>query len=37
VRVTARADAALLARFVDRVFREVYDRDEDYRAWVVAV
>jgi hypothetical protein len=37
VRVTARADAALLARFVDRVFREVYGRDEDYRAWVTAV
>jgi hypothetical protein len=37
VRVTARADAALLARFVDRVFREVYGRDEGYRAWVAAV
>jgi hypothetical protein len=37
VRVTARADAALLSRFVDRVFRDVYEREEGYRAWVTAV
>ena len=37
VRVTARSDANRLAEFADRAFREVYGRDEEYRAWVVAV
>lgn len=37
VRITARSDANRLADFADRVFREVYEREEDYRAWVVAV
>ena len=37
VRITARSDANRLADFADRVFREVYERDEDYRAWVVAI
>lgn len=37
VRITARSDANRLADFADRVFREVYDLDEEYRAWVVQV
>jgi hypothetical protein len=37
LRVTARSDANRLAAFVDRAFREVYGRDDDYRAWVAAV
>ncbi|MFC6824489.1 hypothetical protein [Halopelagius fulvigenes] len=37
VRITARSDANRLAAFVDRAFRSVYGRDEDYRAWVAAV
>ena len=37
VRITARSDANRLAGFVDRAFQEVYERDEGYRAWVVAV
>ncbi|MFW5948788.1 MAG: hypothetical protein ACOCSD_04230 [Halolamina sp.] len=37
VRITARSDANRLADFADRVFREVYERDEAFRAWVVAV
>jgi hypothetical protein len=37
VRVTARSDAARLASFLERAFREVYDRPADYRAWVVRV
>jgi len=37
VRITARSDANRLAAFVDDVFRTVYDRPEDYRAWVAAV
>lgn len=37
VRVTARSDANRLAGFVDRVFREVYGRPDDYRAWAAAV
>ncbi|MFW5935323.1 MAG: hypothetical protein ACOCQL_05690 [Halolamina sp.] len=37
VRITARSDANRLADFADRVFREVYEREESYRAWVVAV
>lgn len=36
-RVTARSDANRLADFADRVFREVYERETNYRAWVVAV
>lgn len=35
VRVTARADANRLAGFVERVFLTVYERPDDYRAWVV--
>ena len=37
VRVTARSDENRLAAFVDRVFRAVYQRPDDYRAWVTAV
>lgn len=37
VRITARSDANRLADFADRVFLDVYDREEAYRAWVVAV
>jgi len=37
VRVTARADANRIAGFVDDVFLAVYDRPDDYRAWVVEV
>ena len=37
VRITARSDANRLAAFVDRVFCDVYGRDEDYRAWVAAI
>ena len=37
VRITARSDANRLADFADRVFTEIYDYDEDYRAWVVQV
>jgi hypothetical protein len=37
VRITARSDANRLADFADRVFRDVYEREEGYRAWVVAV
>lgn len=37
VRVSARSDANRLADFADRVFREVYRRPEDYRAWVVEI
>ncbi len=37
VRISARSDANRLADFADRVFREVYDHDENYRAWVVQV
>jgi hypothetical protein len=37
VRITARSDANRLAGFVDQVFRTVYGRDEDYRAWVVQI
>jgi len=36
-RISARSDANRLADFADRVFREVYELDDDYRAWVVAV
>jgi hypothetical protein len=37
VRVSARSDANRLAGFADDVFQSVYERPEDYRAWVVAV
>ncbi|MFB6164352.1 MAG: hypothetical protein ABEJ31_04260 [Haloarculaceae archaeon] len=37
VRLTARGDPERLAGLFDRVFRAVYGRAEDYRAWVVAV
>ncbi|MGM0590065.1 MAG: hypothetical protein ACQETI_00305 [Halobacteriota archaeon] len=37
VRITARSDANRLAGFIDRAFQEVYERDADYRAWVVTV
>ncbi|MFC7202350.1 hypothetical protein ACFQJC_02405 [Haloferax namakaokahaiae] len=37
VRITARSDANRLAAFTDDAFQTVYGRDEDYRAWVVAV
>jgi len=37
VRITARSDANRLAAFADRVFQDVYDRSEDYRAWVTAI
>ncbi|WP_313691270.1 hypothetical protein [Halorarum halobium] len=37
VRVSARSDANRLADFLDRAFREVYERPADYRAWVVQV
>jgi hypothetical protein len=35
VRITARADANRRAGFVERVFLSVYERPDDYRAWVV--
>ncbi|WP_435063191.1 hypothetical protein [Halobaculum sp. EA56] len=37
VRISARSDANRLAGFIERAFLEVYDRPEDYRAWVVQV
>ncbi|WP_435183811.1 hypothetical protein [Halobellus sp. EA9] len=37
VRITARSDANRLAAFADRVFLEVYGRDDGYRAWVTAI
>lgn len=37
VRVTARADANRIAGFLDDVFLTVYDRPDDYRAWVVEI
>lgn len=37
VRITARADPDRLGALFDRVFRSVYGRDEDYRAWVVEI
>ena len=36
-RVTARSDPNRLATFADRVFLDVYDRADDYRAWVAEV
>ena len=35
--VTARSDANRVAGFIERGFREVYELDDDYRAWVTAV
>ncbi|EMA67815.1 hypothetical protein C461_08809 [Halorubrum aidingense JCM 13560] len=35
--VTARSDANRVAGFIERAFREVYDLDETYRAWVTAI
>ncbi|ELZ45885.1 hypothetical protein C463_05625 [Halorubrum californiense DSM 19288] len=35
--VTARSDANRVAGFVERAFREVYDLDGEYRAWVTAI
>ena len=37
VRISARADPERVAEFVDRIFLDVYERPEDYRAWVTAV
>ncbi|KAB1187845.1 MULTISPECIES: hypothetical protein [Haloferax] len=37
VRITARSDANRLAGFADQVFQAVYERTEEYRAWVVAI
>ena len=37
VRITARSDANRLAQFVERTFREVYGREEGYRAWVTRI
>ncbi|RLM57354.1 hypothetical protein DVK02_06165 [Halobellus sp. Atlit-31R] len=36
-RVTARSDANRLATFADRVFVDVYGREQDYRVWVAAI
>ncbi|WP_096395197.1 hypothetical protein [Halorubrum trapanicum] len=35
--VTARSDANRVAGFIERAFREVYELDEEYRAWVTAI
>ena len=35
--VTARSDANRVAGFIELAFREVYELDDDYRAWVTAV
>jgi hypothetical protein len=37
VRVSALADANRVAQSVERLFREVYARPEEFRAWVTAV
>lgn len=37
VRVSALADANRVAQCVERIFREVYDQPESFRAWVAAV
>ncbi len=37
VRITARSDANRLAQFVERTFRDVYGREEGYRAWVTEI
>ena len=36
-RITARSDPNRLATFADRVFLDVYDRPDSYRAWVAEV
>ena len=36
-RIVGRGDANRVAQFVDRAFVGVYDRSEEYRAWVVDV
>src|SRR6056297_542143 len=35
--VTARSDANRVAGFIERAFRDVYELDEEYRAWVTAI
>ncbi|PSQ57778.1 hypothetical protein BRD22_00250 [Halobacteriales archaeon SW_8_68_21] len=35
--VTARSDANRVAGFTERAFREVYELDEAYKAWVTAI
>ena len=35
--VTARSDANRVAGFIERAFREVYELDEEYRAWVTSI
>lgn len=35
--VTARSDTNRVAGFIERAFREVYELDDDYRAWVTAI
>jgi len=37
VRLSARTDPERVAQFLDRAFREVYGRPEDYRAWAAEV
>jgi len=37
VRLTARTDPERVAQFLDRAFREVYERPEDYRVWAAEV
>ena len=37
VRISAKADANRIAQFVERTFREVYERPEGYVAWVTEV
>lgn len=37
VRVSALADPNRVSQCVERIFREVYDQPEEYRAWVAAV
>lgn len=37
VRVSALADPNRVGQCIDRIFREVYDQPDDFRAWVAAV
>lgn len=37
LRVGALADAGRIGQFVDRLFREVYDLDADFRLWVATL
>lgn len=37
VRLIARTDPERVAQFLDRAFREVYERPDDYRAWAAEV